>query len=422
MTNGLRDTFGRSHNSLRVSVTDRCNIRCFYCMPERDPAYVARAQILSYEEIERFVRIAVGLGVNRVRITGGEPLVRRDVPDLVRRLAAIHGIEDLSLTTNGVLLEGQAPALYAAGLRRINIHLDTLDRERFLRIARRDEIDRVLAGIASCRRAGFDPIKINAVAVKGLVEPDLVPLARFGRDNGMEVRFIEFMPLDAQGIWDRGSVLTAGEIVETLSREIAPLVEMPAEDPRAPATRIPLRRRPRPGRLHRLGEPAVLSQLQPHPADRRRPPALLPVRDRGDGRAVAVARRGFRRRNRRGDPGHRPRQVGRPRNQHRPLRGPAAAHVLDWGVGGAGHYRSIDLNWRPPAPKANWGLLRELPGFNCQLLKGMRASHRGLWNSVESGRAGQLQNRLQCRQVRIPDRDSYDRPVPVASRVTAFSV
>ena len=236
MTTVLRDTFGRSHNSLRVSVTDRCNIRCFYCMPERDPAYVARAEILHYEEIERFVTIAVGLGVTKLRITGGEPLVRRDLPDLVKRLAAIPGIEDLALTTNGVLLAEQAPALYAAGLRRINIHLDTLDRERFIRITRRDELDRVLAGIAACRRLGFGPIKINAVAVKGLVEPDIVPLARFGRENGMEVRFIEFMPLDAQGIWDRASVLTAGEIVETLTREIAPLVEIPDADPRAPAT------------------------------------------------------------------------------------------------------------------------------------------------------------------------------------------
>ena len=236
MTTVLRDTFGRSHNSLRVSVTDRCNIRCFYCMPERDPAYVPRAEILSYEEIERFVAIAVRLGVTKLRITGGEPLVRRDLPDLIQRLAALPGIEDLALTTNGVLLEDQAPALYAAGLRRINIHLDTLDRERFIRITRRDELERVLAGLAACRRLGFHPIKINAVAVKGLVEPDIVPLACYGRENGMEVRFIEFMPLDAQGIWDRASVLTAGEIVETLTREISPLIEIPDADPRAPAT------------------------------------------------------------------------------------------------------------------------------------------------------------------------------------------
>jgi cyclic pyranopterin phosphate synthase len=205
-------------------------------MPESDPAYVARAEILSYEEIERFATIAASLGVTKLRITGGEPLVRRDLPRLVRRLAALGGLEDLALTTNGVLLEDQAQALYDAGLRRINIHLDTLDRGRFLRITRRDELDRVLAGIAACRRLGFRPIKLNAVAVKGLVEPDIVPLARFGRENGMEVRFIEFMPLDAQGIWDRGSVLTAEEILQTLEREIAPLVEIPDADPRAPAT------------------------------------------------------------------------------------------------------------------------------------------------------------------------------------------
>ncbi len=232
----LRDTFGRLHNSLRISVTDRCNIRCFYCMPEREPAYAERAEILTYEEIERFVRVAAGLGVTKLRITGGEPLVRRGLPELVRLLAAIPGIDDLSLTTNAVLLADQAQALHEAGLRRINIHLDTLDRERFIRITRRDELGRVLAGIDACRRLGFHPIKLNAVAVKGLTEPDIVPLARFGRENGIEVRFIEFMPLDAQGIWDRGKVLVAGEIVETLSREIAPLIEIPDADPRAPAT------------------------------------------------------------------------------------------------------------------------------------------------------------------------------------------
>ena len=236
MTYGLRDTFGRLHDSLRVSVTDRCNIRCFYCMPERDASFAARREILSYEEIERFVRIAAGLGITKIRITGGEPLVRRDLPHLVRSLAAIPRIEDLALTTNGVLLAEMAPALYEAGLRRINIHLDTLDRERFIRIARRDELGRVLEGIDACRRLGFNPIKLNAVAVKNLVEPDIVPLARFGRDHGIEVRFIEFMPLDAQGIWDRGKVLTADEILATLSREVAPLIEIPAADPRAPAT------------------------------------------------------------------------------------------------------------------------------------------------------------------------------------------
>ncbi|MGD0013999.1 MAG: GTP 3',8-cyclase MoaA [Bryobacteraceae bacterium] len=232
----LRDTFGRLHDNLRVSVTDRCNIRCFYCMPERGVELVPRQEILSYEEIERLVRIAAGLGITKVRITGGEPLVRRGLPDLVRKLAAIPRIDDLALTTNGVLLEELAGPLYEAGLRRINIHLETLDRERFLSIARRDMLDRVLAGIEACRRLGFQPIKINAVAVKGLIEPDIVPLAKFCRERGLEVRWIEFMPLDAQGIWERGKVLLAEEILAILAREVAPLVEIPDRDPRAPAT------------------------------------------------------------------------------------------------------------------------------------------------------------------------------------------
>jgi len=231
----LIDSFGRVHTSLRISVTDRCNIRCFYCMPEEGVKFVARDQILSFEEIERFVRIAVGLGIDKVRVTGGEPLVRRDLPVLIRRLAAIPGIRDLALTTNGVQLAELAEPLYAAGLRRLNVHLDTLDRRRFSQISRRDELDKVLAGIAVAKRLGFGPIKLNAVAVKNLVEPDIVPLARFGREHGFEVRFIEFMPLDAQQLWDRGKVLSAGEIIETISREIAPLVPIPDADPRAPA-------------------------------------------------------------------------------------------------------------------------------------------------------------------------------------------
>ena len=236
MSNPLLDTFGRIHDNLRISVTDRCNIRCFYCMPEEGVKFMKREEILSFEEIERFVRIAVSLGVTKLRVTGGEPLVRKDLPVLIGKLASIPGIRDLSLTTNGVLLGGQAQALYDAGLRRINVHLDTLDRERFRKITRRDELDKVLDGIDVCRRLGYSPIKINAVAVKNLVEPDLVPLARYGRERDIEVRFIEFMPLDAQGLWDRNRVLFASDIIDVLSREIAPLVEIPDRDPRAPAT------------------------------------------------------------------------------------------------------------------------------------------------------------------------------------------
>lgn len=232
----LIDSFGRVHDNLRISVTDRCNVRCFYCMPETGVHFVDRREILDFEEIERFVRIAVTLGVRKLRVTGGEPLVRRDLPVLIERLSAIPGIQDLALTTNGVLLPKLAEPLYRAGLRRINVHLDTLDRQRFLQITRRDEIEKVLAGLETCKSLGYKKIKINAVAVKNLVEPDIVPLAQYARQNGFEVRYIEFMPLDAQNLWDKSKVLLADDIVAMLSREIAPLVPVPDPDPRAPAS------------------------------------------------------------------------------------------------------------------------------------------------------------------------------------------
>src|SRR5579862_2825018 len=232
----LIDTFGRLHDNLRLSVTDRCNIRCFYCMPETGVKFEPREQLLTFEEIERFARIAVTLGVRKLRVTGGEPLVRKDLAVLIRKLASIEGVEDLALTTNGVLLADQAQSLYDAGLRRINVHLDTLDRERFKEITRRDDLHKVLEGIEVCRRMGYGPIKINAVAVKNLVEPDIVPLARYGRERGIEIRYIEFMPLDSQGLWDRDRVLLADQMIAMLEREIGPLMEIPDRDPRAPAT------------------------------------------------------------------------------------------------------------------------------------------------------------------------------------------
>jgi GTP 3',8-cyclase len=232
----LIDTFGRIHDNLRVSVTDRCNIRCFYCMPETAVKFEAREKLLTFEEIERFVSIAAKLGVRKIRLTGGEPLVRKNVSTLIRKLSAIEGIEDLALTTNGVLLARQAEELYDAGLRRINVHLDTLDRERFKKITRRDDFERVIEGIETCQRLGYGPIKINVVAVKNLIEPDIAPMARFGRERGIEIRYIEFMPLDSQGIWDRGRVLLADDMIATLEREIGPLEEIPDGDPRAPAT------------------------------------------------------------------------------------------------------------------------------------------------------------------------------------------
>ena len=232
----LVDSYGRVHDNLRISVTDRCNVRCFYCMPEDGVKFMGREEILSFEEIERFAWIAAGLGITKLRITGGEPLVRKDLPVLIQKLTRIPGIQDIAMTTNGVLLAKYAEQLYAAGLRRLNVHLDTLDRERFLQITRRDDLDKVLDGIALCRRMGFGPIKLNVVAVKNLIEPDVVPIARYCRENGFEPRFIEFMPLDAQHLWDRRKVLLADDMIETLSREISPLMPIPDADPRAPAT------------------------------------------------------------------------------------------------------------------------------------------------------------------------------------------
>lgn len=231
----LIDRFGRIHDNLRISVTDRCNIRCFYCMPEHDVKFVERREILDFEEIERFVRVAVGLGVTKLRITGGEPLVRRDLPVLIARLTKIPGVRDIALTTNGVLLPALAEPLYEAGLRRINVHIDTLDRERFAHITRRDDLGKVLDGLELCRKLGYGPVKLNAVAVKDLVEPDIVPLARFAREHGYEVRYIEFMPLDAQNLWDRSKVLLMDDMIAMLAREIGPLNAVPDPDPRAPA-------------------------------------------------------------------------------------------------------------------------------------------------------------------------------------------
>ncbi|MEP6537479.1 MAG: GTP 3',8-cyclase MoaA [Bryobacteraceae bacterium] len=232
----LVDTFGRLHDNLRISVTDRCNIRCFYCMPEQNVVFGPKEEVLSFEEIERVVRVAVSLGVRKLRLTGGEPLVRKNLAALVKSLCAIPGVEDIALTTNGVLLAQQADALYKAGLRRLNIHIDTLDRARFKQITRRDDLEKVLNGIEVAQKTGFGPIKINAVALKGVTDADVVPLVRYGRANNIEVRFIEFMPLDAQGLWDKSKVLLADDMIETLSREISPLIEIPDNDPRAPAT------------------------------------------------------------------------------------------------------------------------------------------------------------------------------------------
>ena len=232
--NLLVDSWGRPHNNLRISVTDRCNIRCVYCMPE-EVRFQPRAALLSFEEIERVTRVAVPLGIDKVRLTGGEPLVRRDLPTLVKKLVAIPGLEDIGLTTNGILLAPVAQTLRDAGLKRINISIDTLDPVRFQRLTRRPGVEQVIEGILAAKKAGFDPVKINAVAIRGETEEDVVPLAHFAREHGLELRFIEYMPLDAGHLWEREKVLFAADILELLARGVGPLAPVADPDPRAPA-------------------------------------------------------------------------------------------------------------------------------------------------------------------------------------------
>ncbi|MCA9080083.1 MAG: GTP 3',8-cyclase MoaA [Planctomycetaceae bacterium] len=232
----LVDQFGRVHNNLRISVTDRCNIRCFYCMPADKVQFLPRKDLLTFEEISRFVAVMAPFGVNKLRLTGGEPLVRNDLPTLVAMLVAIPGIEDISLTTNGILLAEQAQALYDAGLRRLNVSLDALDPQKFHEITRREGYEQVLAGIEAARNVGFDPIKINAVSIRGMTESEIVPFGHFARESGCEVRFIEYMPLDADNRWERDKVLFASEIIDVLRREIGPLNPMGTQSPHAPAT------------------------------------------------------------------------------------------------------------------------------------------------------------------------------------------
>jgi len=231
----LLDQYDRPHNNLRISVTDRCNIRCFYCMPDESIVFKPKNEILTFEEIERFVRVLAPLGVNKLRLTGGEPLVRANLADLISRLAAIDGIDDLALTTNGILLEGQAQQLKEAGLQRINISLDTLTEETFERISRRPGLEKVLAGIAAAQDAGFEKVRLNAIAIRGLTENEIVPLGHFARQHQLELRFIEFMPLDADNQWETDQVLSGAIIRQQLEDAFGSLEPIQRLDRSQPA-------------------------------------------------------------------------------------------------------------------------------------------------------------------------------------------
>jgi cyclic pyranopterin phosphate synthase len=255
--NGLLvDSHGRTLRDLRVSITDRCNFRCLYCLPETEAArnfyrghwahmpdsapivqqWVPRSKILSFEEIERAVRVAVGLGIEKIRLTGGEPLLRHGVEDLVGRIAAIPGIQDLAMTSNGFLFQQKARALRTAGLRRISFSLDSLDRDNFRKITGRDGLEEVLASIALAQELGFAPVKVNAVVIRGINDHEIIALAEFARDRNLSFRFIEFMPLDSARAWLKEMVVPAREVLSRLQERFS-LEPVPADNPSSTSRR-----------------------------------------------------------------------------------------------------------------------------------------------------------------------------------------
>lgn len=231
----LFDSFGRKIENIRISVTDRCNFRCQYCMPAEGLPWLANEKVLTFAEIERLARLFVRLGIKEIRLTGGEPTVRAKLPDLIAVLSQIEGLENLSMTTNGYRLKSMAGDLARAGLRRINVSLDTLVREKFTEITRRDAFDQVIAGLEELEKyPSIHPIKINVVAIKDFTESEVCDFARFARRKPYIVRFLEFMPLDADGNWEMHKVLKGAELKAMIEAEFGPLV--PVHDGDASAT------------------------------------------------------------------------------------------------------------------------------------------------------------------------------------------
>jgi len=230
----LRDAYNRPVKDLRISVTDRCNYRCTYCMPLDEYVWIDRHEILTFEEIARLARLFVGLGVNKIRITGGEPLVRKDLHRLIGMLSVLDGVDDLCLTTNGSLLSEQIEELAAAGLKRLNVSVDTLDAEKFKRITKRGDLSRVIDGLHEAKRLGLDPIKINAVVERGLNDDDIIPLVEYARENGFSMRFIEYMDVGNSNNWISEKMVSKKEILERISARYA-LREVGREGGSAPA-------------------------------------------------------------------------------------------------------------------------------------------------------------------------------------------
>lgn len=234
----LVDSYGRRIKSMRISVTDKCNFRCTYCMPAEGLPWLKKAEILSYEELGRIARVAVSIGIEQIRLTGGEPLVRRDVPELVRNLRKIEGLRSLSITTNGILLKQQAGALAEAGLTRVNVSLDSLVREKFAKLARRDQMARVLEGLEELEKyPSVHPVKVNAVAIREFSEEEVLDFVKLARNKAYVMRWIEFMPLDADQIWRKEDILTGAEIKAIIEAAYGPLVQITTGDPSETARR-----------------------------------------------------------------------------------------------------------------------------------------------------------------------------------------
>jgi cyclic pyranopterin phosphate synthase len=212
----LMDTYNRPIKDLRISVTDRCNFRCTYCMPLDEYEWINKKEVLTFEEIERLTRLFVELGVDKVRLTGGEPLVRQDLPLLIEKLSAVNGLEDLCLTTNGALLAERVDALKRAGLRRVNISIDTLDADKFKRMTKRGDLNKVLEGIFAAKRSGLAPIKLNAVVERGVNDDDILPLVEFSRQHDFGMRFIEYMDVGNSNEWSSAKLVSKKEIIEKI--------------------------------------------------------------------------------------------------------------------------------------------------------------------------------------------------------------
>ena len=328
----LRDKFGREIHDLRISVTDRCNFSCVYCKSADPKNYFPHRDLLTWEEFLRLSRVLVGLGIRKIRVTGGEPLLREGVVDFIARLRHIDGLEDVALTTNGYLLPEMARELAAAGAPRVTVSLDSTNPEKFARITRTPRsYEKVMAGIDAALEAGLRPVKVNIVLVRGFNDDEIVEFARLARRRDIVVRFIEFMPLDADHAWKRELVVTAKEIVDAI-QPVFPLEEIPRHSPSETALRYRFADGQGETRHHRAGFDPFLRAVQPHPGDGGRQTAHLPLLAARARRAPPGSQRRHRPRHRQiygkgGAP-----KGARPPDQRAGFRSAFANHGLHWGV------------------------------------------------------------------------------------------